>query len=266
MDIKSRLIIGLSGQKGSGKDLTASIINYIITKNIRGANYKDWVLHDVINKEKELKTIVHFADPLKEFISKLFNINIKYFYDRNYKDNKYIKLAAYTSGKCTITNAFINEEEAKNKKYLIVTYDELIKLPLSYWMLNNNMCIKIRTLLQYIGTDIGKQLIDNSLWTKLIANTISTKATKYRLCIIPDVRFRDETEMIKKLGGIIIKINRNTENNDNDKHISECIDNIKEDYIIDNNGTKFNLFYNIFNIINTVYREKREIIESRNNN
>ena len=74
------------------------------------------------------------------------------------------------------------------------------------------MCIKIRTLLQYIGTDIGKQLIDNSLWTKLIANTISTKATKYRLCIIPDVRFRDETEMIKKLGGIIIKINRNTEN------------------------------------------------------
>ena len=159
-----------------------------------------------------------------------------------------------------------NEEEAKNKKYLIVTYDELIKLPLSYWMLNNNMCIKIRTLLQYIGTDIGKQLIDNNLWTKLIANTISTKATKYRLCIIPDVRFRDETEMIKKLGGIIIKINRNTENNDNDKHISECIDNIKEDYIIDNNGTKFNLFYNIFNIINTVYREKREIIESRNNN
>ena len=133
-------------------------------------------------------------------------------------------------------------------------------------MLNNNMCIKIRTLLQYIGTDIGKQLIDNSLWVKLIANTISTKATKYRLCIIPDVRFRDETEMIKKLGGIIIKINRNTENNDNDKHISECIDNIKEDYIIDNNGTKFNLFYNIFNIINTVYREKREIIESRNNN
>ena len=89
--------------------------------------------------------------------------------------------------------------------------------------------------------------------------------SKYRLCIIPDVRFRDETEMIKKLGGIIIKINRNTENNDNDKHISECIDNIKEDYIIDNNGTKFNLFYNIFNIINTVYREKREIIESRNN-
>ena len=34
MDIKSRLIIGLSGQKGSGKDLTASIIDYIIKKNI----------------------------------------------------------------------------------------------------------------------------------------------------------------------------------------------------------------------------------------
>ena len=26
---------------------------------------------------------------------------------------------------------------------------------------------------------------------------------------------------------------------------------LKKDYIIDNNGTKFNLFYNIFNIINT---------------
>ena len=52
MDIKSRLIIGLSGQKGSGKDLTASIIDYIIKKNIRGANYKDWVLHDVLIKKK----------------------------------------------------------------------------------------------------------------------------------------------------------------------------------------------------------------------
>ena len=131
MDIKSRLIIGLSGQKGSGKDLTASIIDYIIKKNIRGANYKDWVLHDVINKEKELKTIVHFADPLKEFISKLFNINIKYFYDRNYKDNKYIKLAAYTSGKCTITNAFINEEEAKIASITFVSELKILSFPLT---------------------------------------------------------------------------------------------------------------------------------------
>lgn len=264
MDIKSRLIIGLSGQKGSGKDLTASIIDYIIKKNIRGANYKDWVLYDVINKEKELKTIVHFADPLKEFISKLFNINIKYFYDRNYKDNKYIKLAAYTSGKCTITNAFISEEQAKDKKYLIVTYDELIRLPLSYWMLNNNMCIKIRTLLQYIGTDIGKQLIDNSLWIKLIANTISAKATKYRLCIIPDVRFKDEVEMIKKLGGIIIKIERNIESNKKDKHDSENMNDVIEDYLIDNNGTKFNLFYKVFSIIDTIYKEQRNKVENKN--
>lgn len=36
MDIKSRLIIGLSGQKGSGKDLTASIIDYIIKKILEG--------------------------------------------------------------------------------------------------------------------------------------------------------------------------------------------------------------------------------------
>ena len=264
MELKSRIIVGLSGQKGVGKDLVANIIDYIVRNKIRNANYKDWFMQSVSDKNKELITVTHFADPLKSIIASLFNIDVKYFYNREYKDNKYIKLYDYTRGNCTIAKAFINENEAINKNYLIVDNEKLLIHSLSYYIIQPNMCIKLRTLLQYIGTEVGRKIIDDELWINLSINNISRKATANRLCIIPDVRFNNEAEIIRKLGGKIIKIERNIESNKKDKHDSENMNDVIEDYLIDNNGTKFNLFYKVFSIIDTIYKEQRNKVENKN--
>lgn len=257
MILKNKLIIGLSGQKASGKDLSANIIDYIVKLNIRNANYKDWLLYDISKKDKTINTVTHFANPLKEFISGLFDINIEFFNDRRFKDELYIKLYEHTKRLCIGRDSFITKEQAIENKYMIIDTEKLNRLPLSYYMTLPNMCIKIRTLLQYIGTDIGRNMIDNNLWINLVVRKINEISDKYKLCIIPDIRFYNEANIIKQLGGYVIKINRDIEENKKDIHISENENNIKYDYEVNNNSTKFSLFYQLFTIIDKIYKEKR---------
>lgn len=55
--------------------------------------------------------------------------------------------------------------------------------------------------------------------------------------VVTDVRFPNEAEIVKKLGGIVIKVERNTCSN-TDMHSSEKnIDLIRGDFNIENNGT-----------------------------
>jgi hypothetical protein len=53
---------------------------------------------------------------------------------------------------------------------------------------------------------------------------------------VPDVRFDNEASLIQELGGVIVKINRDSEQGDG--HASEAgISGRLVDYVIDNNGT-----------------------------
>lgn len=55
--------------------------------------------------------------------------------------------------------------------------------------------------------------------------------------VVADCRFKSEAEEIKRLGGILIRIDRKTSLID--YHISEQeVNGIKVDYVIENNGTK----------------------------
>jgi adenylate kinase family enzyme len=72
--------------------------------------------------------------------------------------------------------------------------------------------------------------------------------------IITDVRFQNELNLIKELGGTIIKIERNIESTD--KHKSETtVDLLKADYIFTNNSTKEYLYSCVEEDIFSYYRE-----------
>lgn len=102
-----------------------------------------------------------------------------------------------------------------------------------------------RTFLQKVGTDLFRNNIKNVLpemkiedspWLEIFKLKFIQNPKKY---IVSDVRFEDEAEFIKKMGGIIIRINRNEKGKEKGKetvHISELeMDKIKEDFSIDNN-------------------------------
>ena len=124
--------------------------------------------------------------------------------------------------------------------------------------------ISPRIAMQQFGTDfvrdnickyipnIKNNLNDETLWIKLFR--IWYEKNKEKDIIISDVRFLDEIEVIKSLGGKIIKINRDT--NQIDNHKSECnIENYDKkliDYQIDNNSTLNNLYSQTNTIINNI--------------
>lgn len=236
MAINKVTIVAIKGFKGSGKDTVASMISYILHDGIMKANYDTWLLYHKNGFVENDEIIIHFADKLKDDIAAFCNI------DRKLLDRQDIKEENYYNFKTGIVSTNI-----KDVDYVInnaLEFDNLSALLL----LNTNVSIKIRTLLQYYGTNV----IRNHFWHKAFINYTMNKAFDIRnskgQCIIADVRFEnDECEAIKQCGGMIIRVDRKFNNNDN--HESEQIKISQDDYVIDNTGTLVGLFYKVLKFV-----------------
>ena len=76
-------IIGIAGAKNSGKDTIANIISYIDDVGLSKATYRGWL----VKSNVKYNNIIHFADALKELVSKIFRIKLDYFYHSRRKRN-----------------------------------------------------------------------------------------------------------------------------------------------------------------------------------
>jgi len=81
-----------------------------------------------------------------------------------------------------------------------------------------NLGVSARHCLQTLGTEWGRNLISDSIWIDITRHRIEeSDATVF---IIDDVRFDNEAEMIRDMGGEVWKLSRSGVNED-DAHISE---------------------------------------------
>ena len=86
MDFGKRVIVGIKGTKGSGKDTVADMIRNIMTAGITQASYDNYIWFTK-NRDSELDVpILHFADKLKDDLSIMFGISRENFDDSKYKD------------------------------------------------------------------------------------------------------------------------------------------------------------------------------------
>lgn len=233
MAINKVTIVGIKGFKGSGKDTVASMISYILHDGIMKANYDTWLLYHKNGFVENDEIIIHFADKLKDDISEFCGI------DRKLLDKQEIKENYYYNFKTGIVSTNI-----KDADYVInnaLEFDNLSTLLL----LNTNVSIKIRVLLQYYGTNV----IRNHFWHNAFVHYTINKAfdirNKLGQCIIADARFDNECNVIKVCGGKIIRVDRRV---NNDNHESEQIK-ICDDYVIDNTGTLVGLFYKVLKFV-----------------
>lgn len=104
--------------------------------------------------------------------------------------------------------------------------------------------IKDRHLLQWLGTEWGRNTIDKDIWVKLWIADIQrySQENPEAILVCDDCRFDNEAEVVKSVGGIIVKLstNRNGERIDTSRatHASENgVSNEFVDYIIENNDT-----------------------------
>ena len=167
-----RLIIGLVGKKGSGKDTFYYIAN-IIAKNKNLGDFER----------------LAFADPIKKRMSETFNIPLKCIDRFKIDDLKIIG----EFGRGEVYSEISGRDFLRNFGMLMRSYDD-------------------------------KQF-EKTVQSQIVAN----KDTNY---IVTDVRFESEANLIKELGGVLVRIK--TENEDtSDHHITETF-NFPYDYEIIN--------------------------------
>lgn len=103
----------------------------------------------------------------------------------------------------------------------------------------------IRYMLQTLGTEWGRDLIDEDIWLKLAVEGINHQFTQGMNVINTDLRFPNESAIIKKMGGYVIHILRDT-NIDGDVSMKTGVTSHQSnagiprehiDYIIHNNST-----------------------------
>jgi len=106
---------------------------------------------------------------------------------------------------------------------------------------------EVRRLLQRLGTQVGRNFIDENIWldrvfkSKLFDSTASI--------VITDVRFENEADEIRQRGGFILRIEREGVHAYN-RHASEtALDDYDFDVIVPNNESIADLYSNVDQIV-----------------
>lgn len=84
---------------------------------------------------------------------------------------------------------------------------------------------EVRRLLQRLGTEAGRNVLGENVWVQALATRIlsmrgESSITKLSIAIA-DVRFENEADMVRGLGGVVVRVVRPGWANDGDMHTSE---------------------------------------------
>lgn len=185
------MLIGVSGKKRSGKDTAGKYLT------------------DVHNFARKA-----FADSLKALVSKMYNIDIKWFHD-DYRKEFGLRHLPVT-------------EESK----------ELVPIDDFYKSEDGTLYHTPRTLCMIEG--VFKRKVDPLYWCKQVVDGGDFSVDNI---VITDVRFKNEAEYIKSKGGILLRINRTQGPSLLSTHQSETdLDDYQFDYVIQNDGNKSALY------------------------
>lgn len=240
MNFEKRVIVGVKGTKGSGKDTVADMIRYIMSVGTTQATYDNYIWCTK-NRDNELDVpIRHFADKLKDDLSVIFGIPRENFDSSEFKDEKYYHFRTGGFIKKIDTVIPINEITLTD-----LSHDNLAGLR----AINKDDCvIKLRTLMQYYGTEVMRNQIGTDVWIRSTINTAIKDRDYYGFAVIADVRFYNEWQAVRNIGGKIIHVVRGRLE-DKVEHSSEYITSSSSDYEIENNGNLMGLFYKVLEFV-----------------
>lgn len=130
------------------------------------------------------------------------------------------------------------------KTSMIFHYADLLKfICKQYFGWDGKKDEKGRTMLQYVGTDVVRAR-DESFWVDYATRLLSVFDGRWDYVIIPDTRFKNEIECMRKAGfdTVHVRVSRPGFNGalsgEQKMHPSEtAIDGMAPDYYIENGGT-----------------------------
>lgn len=144
------------------------------------------------------------------------------------------------------TSATIMKEllETDGKRVLIAHYGDLVKYVCrTFFGWDGNKDEKGRTILQYVGTDIVREQRPE-FWVDFIVDILNLFKDEWDYVLIPDCRFPNEIERMKKEFTFASSLRITRDNfisplsEEQQKHLSETsLDDYEFDFTIHNNGT-----------------------------
>ena len=206
-------IISVQGNKWSGKDTVAKMLQYLLST--------PKILHkyDLYCRLKWFKKdykIVRYADKMKEMLAILLNTNVQNFEDREFKEQYYVDFN-------TLQLIHVDESNINAFKDKILSDTRFTKE------------------IKRVNPNLTKNYFGDRLW---ILSTLNNRGSNI---IISDQRFIIENITTYNLGAVIIHITR--PGCEKSSHSSETeLDKLYQDkaysYLIENNGTLRDLFNN----------------------
>lgn len=70
---------------------------------------------------------------------------------------------------------------------------------------------EVRRFLQILGTEVGRKMIDEQVWVRIAEKKIRDLLASGTSVVITAIRFPNELDMIKRLGGTLVWIDRDAE-------------------------------------------------------
>ena len=246
------IVIGIGGQKHSGKDTIASMFLYIHSVGPAAAKYNVWYEHYQNPNFSGRQMTTHFADSLKVACSSMFHIKRELFYDMDYKDNKYYSFR---------DNKFLDEKEITVDQQRLAPTDLLNFRNFAAKIANNPDAplIKIRNLMT-VFADTMKHVFGENVFVNSTIREVDDIISSFGFCVVPDVRFINEVVALHqtedKWQGYVVKVVRPSETETENLHNSEVCD-FDPDYTIINDGTLLSLFYKAIQVYNEIINENR---------
>lgn len=95
-----------------------------------------------------------------------------------------------------------------------------------------------RTILQWWGTEFRRDMCHKEYWTsRLVQKAVQLKHKGCEFVLIPDTRFHNEADVIRNVGGVLIRVTRNlTEAVDNHPSEREQLEIKVDETVINNKG------------------------------
>lgn len=150
------------------------------------------------------------------------------------------------------THAFAKPLKEACKTLFLFT-DEQLHDPSQKEKMDERWNMSPRQAFQFIGTDVFRKTICSDFWLLHFSFWFEQlQKTDNQIVVITDVRFQNEVDLLKKMGGTIIKINRQTELQDNHESEQGIHTLVNIDYEINNNSSLDDLYKETNSLINQI--------------
>ena len=199
-------------------DYSINDLGKLLIKTTNAKGTEGWGEFDIERKDEEFIQYAHynmwpfvkaynFADSLKDMCINLFGFTYEQAYGTNDQKNQLQEHLLWENmpGVISKSDAFYLENGGH--------------LPLT---IHDPGPMTAREFMQFFGTDIMRK-IHNNVWANACINKITKEGSD--LAIIADVRFPNEVEAIKKVGGKVLRLERNVHEDDHDSETALDVDN-----------------------------------------